>query len=301
MTTSTPTSPSRYPDVATGPSYTDSVGYTLATAFTVDADVTVNGFYVQHPTGATGCNLRLLDAGGVILSSYNITLEAGLNYIDTGDLALLHPGVNYRIAYGQPAPAEYFALPGLGGQQFGHIILAAQPGRFSDQTLGDPGNITSNFYGVGVYTVPDVPPVLQPAQPFLFGSGVFAEGGRMLAQALLIDTIQIMNVGEPVTVGHNVTRALTPVSVPIPGLVQTTSLANAVESLVDSIYSVKVSRGTEIKAGQAVKVVTCVAEPSLVGKVLLLDKVSQNGLAMLRKGVASDAQVVNQEGKEALA
>jgi hypothetical protein len=43
------------------------------------------------------------------------------------------------------------------------------------------------------------------------------------------------------------------------------------------------------------------AEPDLVGKVLLLDKVSQNGLAMLRKAVASDFDMVNQEGKGGLA
>ena len=87
---------------------------------------------------------------------------------------------------------------------------------------------------------------------------------------------------------------------PIAGLVQTTTLANAVESRVDSVYSVKVARGTVIAAGQAIRVVTCLAEPDLVGKVLLLDKVSKNGLAMIRKAVASDFEVVNQEGKGGL-
>lgn len=127
-----------------------------------------------------------------------------------------------------------------------------------------------------------------------------AEAGRQLAAAVLIDSIQILTVGLPVTAGITVTRELTPVGQPVPGLVQTTTLANAVESRVDSVYSVKVARGTAIQAGQAIKVISCVAEPDLVNKVLLLDKVSKNGLSMLRKAVASDFENVNQEGKEGL-
>ncbi|QOI66998.1 hypothetical protein SEA_MAELINDA_10 [Microbacterium phage MaeLinda] len=126
-----------------------------------------------------------------------------------------------------------------------------------------------------------------------------AESSRLL-ELVLMDSLQILDVGDPITVGHNVTRSLTPVGDPIPGLVQTTTLQNAVESRVESVYSVKVRQGTQISAGQAIRVVSCVQEPSLVGKVLLLDKISQNGLALLRKGVATDATVVNQEGKEAI-
>ncbi|AWN03725.1 hypothetical protein PBI_MARTIN_11 [Microbacterium phage Martin] len=126
-----------------------------------------------------------------------------------------------------------------------------------------------------------------------------AESSRLL-ELVLMDSLQLLDVGDPVTMGHNVTRSLTPVGDPIPGLVQTTTLQNAVESRVESVYSIKVRQGTQISAGQAVRVVSCVQEPSLVGKVLLLDKISQNGLALLRKGVATDATVVNQEGKEAI-
>lgn len=127
------------------------------------------------------------------------------------------------------------------------------------------------------------------------------ESARALEKAVFLDSVQIMNVADPVTVGTAVTRALTPVGEPVPGLVQTTTLANAIESQTTNTYSVKVPTRTGLKAGQAVKVLSCLMEPDLVGKVLLLDKVSQNGLAMLRKGVASDVDVVNQEGKEALA
>ncbi|QXO13603.1 hypothetical protein SEA_MANDALORIAN_9 [Microbacterium phage Mandalorian] len=126
------------------------------------------------------------------------------------------------------------------------------------------------------------------------------DAGALLGQAVLVDTLQILDVGEPVTIGTKVVRSLTPVGEPVAGLVQTTSLANAAESLTVNIYSVKVARKTVIFAGQAIRLLACRQEPDLVGKVLLLDKVSQNGLAVIRKAVASDTTVVNQEGKEVL-
>lgn len=126
------------------------------------------------------------------------------------------------------------------------------------------------------------------------------EAARQLANALLLDTVQICDVGVPVTVGVNVTRSLTNVGTPVAGLVQTTTLANAVESRVDNPYSVKVALSTALAAGQAVRVITCTMDPTLVGKVLLIDKVSRSGLAMIRKAVASYATIVNQEGKEVL-
>ena len=128
-----------------------------------------------------------------------------------------------------------------------------------------------------------------------------AEASSLLSGQVLVDSVQVYNVGEPVTVGVSVSRALSPAGEPVAALVQTTTLANSAESLTDSVYSVKVAQGTALAAGQAVKVLTCVQEPDLVGKTLLLDKVSQNGLALIRKAVASDWTVVNQEGKEGLA
>lgn len=117
---------------------------------------------------------------------------------------------------------------------------------------------------------------------------------------VMLDTVQIYDVGAPVTVGVNVTRELTAVGEPVAGLVQSTTLENAAESQTQQIFSVKVPYLTVIRAGQAVRVISCLMEPDLIGKTLLLDKVSLNGAAMLRKAVASEATVVNQEGKEAL-
>lgn len=127
------------------------------------------------------------------------------------------------------------------------------------------------------------------------------ESARQLAAAVLVDQIQIMDVGQPVTVGINVTRSLTPVGDPISGLVQTSVLLNAAESRTEATYSVKVSRGTTLRSGQAVKVIACRQEPELSGKVLLIDKISLNGLAMIRKAIASDYENINQEGKGNLA
>lgn len=129
---------------------------------------------------------------------------------------------------------------------------------------------------------------------------ILRSAARLLEKNLFVDLLQVLDVGAPETVGILVIRSTTPVGMPIPGLVQTTTLANAVESRTDSVYSIKVPQGTDLSAGQAVRVVRCLAEPDLEGKALLVDKISKNGLAMLRKGVASDFEVVNQEGKEGI-
>lgn len=123
------------------------------------------------------------------------------------------------------------------------------------------------------------------------------ESARLLAGAVLHDSLQICSVGEPVTVGINVERPITNLGEPVPGLVQTTILGNAIESRTDAVYSIKVARGTALSAGQAVKVVSCVLEPDLIGKILLIDKISKNGLAMIRKAIASDSEIVDQQGK----
>lgn len=123
------------------------------------------------------------------------------------------------------------------------------------------------------------------------------EAAVLLEQNVLLDTIQIFNVSEPITVGTRVTRPLTPVGMPVPGLIQGTTLENAVESQTSTLYSVKVSRRTPLKAGQAVKLLNSRSDPDLVGVVLLVDKVSSNGMAVIRKGVASKFEHVNQQGK----
>lgn len=125
-----------------------------------------------------------------------------------------------------------------------------------------------------------------------------ASAASIMSKTVLVDSVYICSVGEPVTSGFTVERALTRLTPdPVPALVQTTVLQNAVESEVSNLYSVKVDRGTDLQAGMAVEVATCVQEPDLVGKKLLIDKVSQNGLALIRKGVASDFHQVNQQGK----
>lgn len=124
-----------------------------------------------------------------------------------------------------------------------------------------------------------------------------AAASNLMAANVLVDKINIYEVGDPITVGYEVIRPLDPHLMGYPALVQTTTLNNAAESAVENVYSIKVAQGVAIEAGMVVEVASCTQEPSLVGKKLLLDKVSQNGLAMIRKAVAHDYHVVNQEGK----
>jgi hypothetical protein len=116
-----------------------------------------------------------------------------------------------------------------------------------------------------------------------------------LLETQLDDEISIYSVGAPVTTGIHVTKPLTLLAEGIPALAQTTTLANAVESRVDSVYSVKVARGTDLEAGMVVEITKAVTEPNLQGKKLLLDKVNVGNIS---KAIAADWVVVNQEGKE---
>lgn len=126
------------------------------------------------------------------------------------------------------------------------------------------------------------------------------EAARILDGATLQDTVQIYDVAEPITVGTVVSRPLTPVGQPVLGLVQTSVPQGAIESVTERIYSVKVPVTVPLQAGQAVKVLTCVLEPELAGHVVLVESMSLNGAALIRKGFAKDTIVVNQQGKEAL-
>lgn len=129
---------------------------------------------------------------------------------------------------------------------------------------------------------------------------IAVEAARLLEMGNLLDRVQLLRVGEPVTVGTQVTRSLTPVGDPIPGLVQTSVPQGAVESTTTRVYSVKVPQATVWEAGMAVRVMACLMEPDLVGKVVLLDSISHNGASLIRKAFASDTVVVNQQGKEAI-
>lgn len=124
------------------------------------------------------------------------------------------------------------------------------------------------------------------------------EAARLMEAHILQDTLQLYTTSPaPVTVGFDVVRPVVPQGGPVAGLVQSTALAGALGNLSESDYSIKVARGTHLVAGMVVEVISCREEPSLDGKRLLVDTVSMNGSAMLRKALGRDFGVVNQEGK----
>lgn len=127
-----------------------------------------------------------------------------------------------------------------------------------------------------------------------------ARAADLMSVAVLIDTLDLYDVGPVRTAGTRTERDLTLVEEDVASLVQATTLQNAVESSVDTFYSVKFERTTVVVAGQAIKVKTCNEDPSLVGKTLYLTKVSENGLALIRKAVAATSVNVDQQGTEVL-
>ena len=127
-----------------------------------------------------------------------------------------------------------------------------------------------------------------------------ADAGKLLS-LVLVDKVQLYTVGPPVTTGIQVTRQLTAIGEPVNGLVQTTLLANAVESLTETTWSVKVAAEVPLQGGMAVQVLMCQQDPSLVGEVLLIDRVNQSGMNLIRKGVSGCFMAVDQQGKAVMA
>lgn len=126
------------------------------------------------------------------------------------------------------------------------------------------------------------------------------EAARLMDANVLLDQIQIMDVGEAVTVGHNVTRELTPVGQPVNGLVQSISLEVPTEGRITQAFSIKVSVGTPLEIGQAVRLLNSRTEPALVGKTFLVDTVSLNGAATLRKATSTKVAALDSQGKSVI-
>ena len=124
-----------------------------------------------------------------------------------------------------------------------------------------------------------------------------ADAGKLLS-LVLVDKVQLYTVGPPVTTGIQVTRQLTPLGESVNGLVQTTLLA---KSLTETTWSVKVAAEVPLQGGMAVQVLMCQQDPSLVGEYLLIDRVSQSGMNLIRKGVSGSFMTVDQQGKAVMA
>jgi len=118
---------------------------------------------------------------------------------------------------------------------------------------------------------------------------------------LLVDVLNLYTPGDTITNGDfTVTRGLSPVALGVPGLVQTVTLPNADGGISQSNYSIKVGPGVVLDPGMVVEVGQCEREPALTGRRFLVESVSQNGLALIRKAVASDFTAVDQQGKESM-
>ena len=124
-----------------------------------------------------------------------------------------------------------------------------------------------------------------------------ADAGKLLS-LVLVDKVQLYTVGPPVTTGIQVTRQLTPLGESVNGLVQTTLLA---KSLTETTWSVKVAAEVPLHGGMAVQVLMCQQDPSLVGEVLLIDRVNQSGMNIIRKGISASFMTVDQQGKAVMA
>lgn len=125
------------------------------------------------------------------------------------------------------------------------------------------------------------------------------EATEYIRRNILIDYLDVFDVGSTVTRGFRAMPAtLTAVQHDVQCLVQTTDIPQPVEGVAVQQYSIKVTRSIALKPGQAVLITRCWREPSLQGAYLLIDSVSENGAALLRKATATRFHQVDGTGKE---
>lgn len=128
---------------------------------------------------------------------------------------------------------------------------------------------------------------------------ILDEATEYIRRNILIDYLDIFEVGPTITRGFQAMPAtLTAVQHDVQCLVQTTEIPQPIEGVAVQRYSIKVPRGTSLKPGQVVQITRCWREPSLQGVYLLIDSVSKNGAALLRKATATRFHQVDGTGKE---
>lgn len=126
-----------------------------------------------------------------------------------------------------------------------------------------------------------------------------SEASAALTSTLLIDKVSISKVTGTKTQGFDVVVTTELVAEDVPALIQTIAIASG-EDILMNHFSIKVPPYTPLEAGMDVTVKQCAREPGLVGLVLRADQVSYNGLALLRKAIATLPSRVNAEGKDVL-
>lgn len=126
-----------------------------------------------------------------------------------------------------------------------------------------------------------------------------AEAARLI-ELTFIDELQIFDVGQPVTTGSKVTRELTAVGNPVKGIIQSVTLEAPNGGLVSQGFAIKVPVGVALAPGQAVRLLNTRTEAALAGMTFLVDTVSLNSLATLRKAISTKVITLNSQGKAVL-
>lgn len=128
---------------------------------------------------------------------------------------------------------------------------------------------------------------------------ILDEATEYIRRNILIDYLDVFDVGPTITRGFQAMPAtLTAVQHDVQCLVQTMDIPQPIEGAAIQRYSIKVPRGTFLKPGQVVWITRCWREPSFQGVYLLIDSVSENGAALLRKATATRFHQVDGTGKE---
>lgn len=127
-----------------------------------------------------------------------------------------------------------------------------------------------------------------------------ANASSLMERELMRDRVRLYELGPERSVGYRVVRDRTLIQADLPALVQTTDVASDAESFVSTFFSIKLPQSTPVVTGHLVEVTQCEREPHLIGKTLLVERVSFNGLALLRKAIARGYTTLDSQGKGAV-
>lgn len=126
---------------------------------------------------------------------------------------------------------------------------------------------------------------------------ILGEASSLMSSELLVDSLTISSPGINTVVNFEDIRSIEPRVHDVPCLVQTTSVIDSDSGTTSRYFSVKVGKDEDLNPGDYVTITRCDRDQSLVGRSLLIDNVSYNGIALIKKGISKEFENVNSEGK----
>lgn len=128
-----------------------------------------------------------------------------------------------------------------------------------------------------------------------------ASASSIMEDVLLVDLIDIETMQTSYDDEGFPTSEFTTVAAGVSALVQgITDSGTPQEGLMTKQWSIKVSKRTSVNPGVIIKVVESKSQPDMAGFRILVDEVSHQGMALIRKCIGQGFHAVDPQGKDGL-